>query len=168
MARKRTSTTSKSTKKATTTRSKKKVEVPVIEREEFIDDGEQEELKKVVEEVEEKEPEKEKEVEVIDTDPLLRWRKTGGGSLRFPNRIIKPNEIFLARRSEIPKIFMDGLVLLDDEPVVAVQKKENKSPIFKLKERDDSLFDIVNVQDKPINENPLTEDEAKKLLSSLL
>lgn len=107
-------------------------------------------------------------IEVIDDpDPILCWKKVGGGSLRLPNKIIKPNEKFFAKRSELPKVFMDDIILLDDEPVI---RKEviKATPNYFLKELSDSMYNIVDAKGKVINEKPLSDKDAKNLLNNLL
>ena len=46
----------------------------------------------------------------------IKWRKIGGGSLRWNGKIIKPNEIFRARPEEVPLSFRKYLVALEDVP----------------------------------------------------
>jgi hypothetical protein len=108
----------------------------------------------------------------------LRWRKTGGGSLRIildgKKKIIKPGEVFLAHESELPVAFMDSLQCLASE----TEKQENKEvveklnavpPIYELKEAEgtDDLWNVVNPEGKAINEEPLDIDAANDLLNSL-
>lgn len=112
-----------------------------------------------------------KEVEVpIDT--RLRWQKIGGGSLRWKNQIIKPGEVFLAHREDLPKSFMDCLVCLDSVEVqkekTNIQDKVEAPPVlYTLVELPDNLWDVVNEMGKPINENPLDIDQANALLKTL-
>lgn len=104
----------------------------------------------------------------------LRWRKTGGGSLRWHNKIIKPGEIFLAHAEDLPKAFMDSLVCLDPIEVQkekkAVQEKVVAPPVLYKLEKDTkskSHWNVVNEEGKPINETPLEKEHAEALLTSL-
>jgi len=169
MARKRAKTDTKATKTVTKTKKVKKEpevveEVKVAEIEPDLKDEfkgvDEEETKEEV-----KDESKEVVVEEVDPDPILRWKKLSG-SLRLPNRIIKQNEIFLARRSELPKAFMSTIMLLDETPVSA-KRKVIKTPVYSLSKRDDGFFNIVDSNGKVLNENPLKEDAAKVLLENL-
>ena len=71
----------------------------------------------------------------------IRWKKIGGGSLRFlPNRIIKPGQIFEAYPEEIPKAFRDIVVPVDyrsDEVSVSSKSvpKVNKKEVTRKEAR---------------------------------
>lgn len=114
------------------------------------------------------------------TDGKIWWKKTGGGSLRFNHKIIKPNERFKARPDEIPASFRDVIIPLEDlgdvekqaAPVEAVKTEYTIKPRGKSK----SLFDVVYPAGKEengetiwksINEKPLTKDIAEKLVKDL-
>lgn len=59
----------------------------------------------------------------------IRWRKMGGGSLRFiRGKIIKPNEEFLARPDEIPTAFLRYVAPLDPLPDGVVIGAGRSSP----------------------------------------
>jgi len=108
----------------------------------------------------------------IPLDTRLRWQKIGGGSLRWRNKIIKPNEVFLAHREDLPHSFMDCLICLDSEVIqkekIAVQEKASAPPVlYKLIELQDNLWDVVNEEGKAINENPLDIAQAEALLATL-
>jgi len=84
-------------------------------------------MEKIIEDDKEFEQEKEE---------MLHLKKVGGGSLRMPNRIIKPNETFWARRDEIPDVFMSSLILLDDSPQSRVRRRRLKEEsTYELKEK---------------------------------
>lgn len=171
MARKRAKTDTKATKTVPKTKRAKKEKEPEVVEEVKVAEIEpdlKDEFKGVDEEETKEEPKeevKEKVVEVPDPDPILRWKKLNG-SLRLPNRIIKPNEIFLARRSDLPKAFMDNIMLLDETPVTAT-KKVVKTLVYSLSKRDDGFFNIVDSNGKVLNEKPLKESAAKVLLEDL-
>lgn len=109
----------------------------------------------------------------------VEFVKVGRGSLRF-NRavylgsqknekgsIIKPNQHFWARPSEIPKTFSDTVKPvkgLPPEPPLEVVE-----PGYKVKPNinDPKMFDVVDMQDKVMNEQPLTEADANDLIKAL-
>ncbi len=96
------------------------------------------------------------------------WRKIGGGSLRLPNRIIKPGQVFKAFEEDIPKAFRNVV-----ERISTVEKPEVKLPIKKLTyksvpvEGEEGLFNIVDSRGKQVNEEPLTEEVATEMIKTL-
>jgi len=104
----------------------------------------------------------------------LRYKKIGGGSLRFKKRIIKQNQIFEAYKEEIPKAFWKSIIQVGggDEEVLKLVLGEPKA--YHIKE---ALYEIACINSKwfvmnpifltPINEEELTEEEAIKLCESL-
>ena len=118
--------------------------------------------------------------EVLDPNPVYKWKKLGGGALRFPNRIIKPGQLFSAREDEIPKSFLNSLqkIGLSDEvsvttkPVKEVQKVAVEvkpvDPQFSIHHRSGQWYDIVDKEGKRLNEKALQKEEAERLLKQLL
>lgn len=109
----------------------------------------------------------------------VEFIKVGRGSLRFPRRvflgsqksgkgaIIKPNQHFWARPSEVPKAFADTVrpvVDLPPEPPLDVIK-----PGYKMQQnaKDPTLYDVVDMQGKIMNEQPLSGVDAGELLKAL-
>ena len=122
----------------------------------------------VVKEVKPVEKEIEKApVAEIDPDPVYLWKKTGGGSMHLPNRIIKPAQVFEARESEIPKAFMDTV-----EKVGVINKGVSVlKPIvttYKLEQDKSGLWNIVSNSGKRLNEKPLDKKLADAFLKELL
>ena len=133
----------------------------------------------VVEKKEENAPDEEIQniVNVLpDPDAPIRWKKIGGGSFRLGrNRIIKPNEKFIARPSQIPKNFRDIIIPLDE--IVEISKVETiikgKKPIYssqpsekreiKPRGKSRSLFDVFDLEGNMINEEALRKEDAEKL-----
>jgi len=110
-------------------------------------------------------------VPIIPVETRLRWKKTGGGSLTWKNRYVKPGEIILAYPEELPKAFMDTLVCLDKEElgkVSAIKKKETHTPeiLYTLKGEEESWW-VVNKTGKALNEEPLTKAQAEELLNAM-
>jgi len=125
---------------------------------------------------------------VTETVGKSRFKKLGGGTLRFQGKIIKPGQIFTAFPNEIPALFRKFVLSLDGD--VNWKEKESKKeqpapppipgkkPEFILKPRgkSTSLFDIVTQigkddQGEPIfkvmNEKALKKEAAEKLIESL-
>lgn len=114
----------------------------------------------------------------VQEEKTIKWRKTGGGSLRFPVRgadgkakqkIIKPNEVFSAKQSEIPESFRDIVVPVDTTQVGVGGEPpiEPEAGVFELKERGDGWYDVVNSVGKVLNEKALKKEEAERVVKSL-
>lgn len=100
---------------------------------------------------------------------LIRWRKTGGGSLRLAGRIIKPGQSFTAYLDEIPKAFIQSLECLDKE---LLKEQSETKPVareiqFTVRNYKGNLFDVVNKQGKPINLEKLSAQDAQNLCNVL-
>ena len=68
----------------------------------------------------------------------IRWKKIGGGSLRFKGRIIKPGQVFRAKADEIPQSFRDVVVPLQEIPgqkSPAPPEHEVVEPVYTAKPR---------------------------------
>lgn len=76
----------------------------------------------------------------------IRYRKIGGGSLRWKGKIIKPNEVFSALPDEIPEAFRRHLVAIDPEP-----EEAPFAPVQKLmiRKKEPSGQDYGNGEDSP-------------------
>jgi len=96
----------------------------------------------------------------------VKFQKIGGGSFRLKNgRIIKPNQIFKAYPSEIPKAFTDLIKPLEDikeEPVEIIDT------VYTLNSRSVGWWDVVDIDGKIMNENALRKEAAEELLNNLL
>ena len=120
---------------------------------------------------------KAKKSTTLTAKSVVTWRKNGGGTFRLRNgRIIKPNEKFKAAIDEIPAAFRDLIKPVNDLDLVKAEKPEPKKPSYKLVEagpeeqddEDNPLFDIVDEDGKQVNEDALTEAEAKETLKKLM
>ena len=101
---------------------------------------------------------------------VIRWKKIGGGSLRFPNRIIKPGEIFHAHPDDIPVSFRDTVVPLDKIPEdVDGEFLEVKDVEYEIKPRGyGGYFDVFNKNTgKQMNPKALREEAANELKAEL-
>jgi len=116
----------------------------------------------------------------IPGDEMIRWKKLGGGSFhlkrlegagKVATYIIKPNQIFLARDSEIPHGFRDVVVPLDRIPsdTAAAEGMTSATKWEKAPSRDEEdMYDIINAgTGKVLNSRPLTEEKADALLEDL-
>lgn len=111
---------------------------------------------------------------------LTKYRKVGGGSLRFKNRIIKPGQEFNADPDEIPTAFLDTLEVLGEVKGTVKSgkskdkgKKDKKSAGKKNEytkvpvEDEEGMFNLVDKNGKVLNEEPLSEEAADEFLASL-
>lgn len=99
-------------------------------------------------------------------DDPIDWRKIGGGSFRMKSgRIIKPNEKFKARPSEIPMAFRDVVVPL--EPLPQPPPLEVADAGYSLRSRGPGWYDIVDANGKVMNESALRRDDAEEQLAKL-
>lgn len=111
----------------------------------------------------------EPELDPENVKKLIRWRKTGGGSLRLAGRIIKPGQSFTAYLDEIPKAFIQSLECLDKE---LLKEQSEAKPVareiqFTVRNYKGNLFDVVNKQGKPINLEKLSAQDAQNLCNVL-
>lgn len=104
----------------------------------------------------------------VENTGMVRYRKLGGGSLRFRGRIIKPNQVFEAYPGDIPPAFSDVIVPVDKDSGKPVRSKI-KPAEYKLKARDSGgWFDIVNAKTgKRMNDKALKRSDALKLIEKL-
>lgn len=113
----------------------------------------------------------------------VRYRKIGGGSLRWNNRVIKPNQVFSAIPEELPTAFRSHLVAVDPEPEEEVITPEQTLAIeeatepassdsergYRMLHKRSGWYDIVNtVSGKKINEKSLRKSDAEEMLKELI
>jgi hypothetical protein len=112
-----------------------------------------------------------------DPDPLIKWKKLGGGSFRLGTGIkakkIKPNQFFEARLSEIPKGFRDVVVPVDPAALDAIEHPGGRpvvGPSYGIQDApgNQGLYNIVHlISGKPLNKQPLLADEAQEMFGVL-
>jgi len=111
-----------------------------------------------------------------DAEGLIRFKKIGGGSLRWNGKIIKPGQVFLADPNLIPRNFLDVLIQVDGESITNVEQtprsKEELSKLkvlFTIKPRGNSKtwFDVVNSEGKVLNAKALKKEAAEQLKKDL-
>ena len=110
----------------------------------------------------------------VGSEQVIKWKKTGGGSLRFNGRIIKPGQIFKAKASEISPNFRDVVIPLETIPGDVVVPTIPDPAIkaveveYKLKSRGSGgWFDVIDKNGKALNEKALKKDIAEKLIKDL-
>ncbi len=122
------------------------------------------------EKVPEEEKVKEEIPEYVDPDPIILWKKLGGGSLHLSKRLIPPGATFKARQSEIPKAFRDLVQPLEKLPTVpeTPEVKPVKS-VYQVVPRGKSKspFDVIGPNGKKMNEQPLSKAVAERLIIDL-
>ena len=104
----------------------------------------------------------------VETDEVL-WRKVGGGSLRFKGRIIKPNQTFPAKESEISAAFRDVVIRVGNvtstEPPPEIEAVES---VYTVKPRGShGWWDVVDQNGKVLNEKALKKGIAEQFVKDL-
>ena len=109
-------------------------------------------------------------MERTNTDQKIRFKKTGGGSLRLGGKIYKPNQTFMAYPYEIPDAFKDVIVPVDPNAVAREEEKKflGKTHEYTLKARSSGgYYDVVDSNGKVKNEKALRHAAALDLIRSL-
>jgi len=101
-------------------------------------------------------------------DELIRWKKTGGGSFRMKNRIIKPGQVFSARLSEIPDAFRHIIIPLDKLPEDVDDTLKSIDNEYSIQHRSGKWYDVVDGNKKVINEKAMSREKALELIKSLV
>lgn len=103
-------------------------------------------------------------------DGKVRFRKIGGGSFVLGKRRVKPNETFFAFPHEIPKEFRDVIIPLEEIPEeTAKGKVVSVKPEYRLQRRGTTTwYDVVNENDKVMNEKALHRNDALDLIKDFL
>lgn len=100
----------------------------------------------------------------------ILWIKGGGGTFRITqagkHRIIKPNQKFHAKPSEIPKGFRDTI-----KPLEKLVEAKNTVIVtgskYTIKHRSGGWYDVVDSLGKKVNEKALKKPDVEALLVSL-
>lgn len=102
-----------------------------------------------------------------DEEELMRFRKIGGGTFRMASgKIIKPNQVFTAKASEIPQGARKFVIALSGSFEEAETPKRADLK-YSLRVRSPGWYDIVDGEGKVINETALREAQAREMLKSL-
>lgn len=104
-------------------------------------------------------------------DREIWWRKTGGGTHRLKRegkslKLIKPNQKFKARPSEIPESFQDIIIPLEKLPEEAPIKVT--PPGYTLEHIGSGWYNVKDGAGKVVNEKALRQAAAKELIESLM
>ena len=106
-------------------------------------------------------------IEDTEEEAQVRFRKIGGGTFRMASgRIIKPNQTFTAKPSEIPQGARRFVVPLTGS-YAEVDNPKRVELKYSLRVRSPGWYDIVDGEGKVINENALREAQAREMLKSL-
>lgn len=99
----------------------------------------------------------------------IRWKKIGRGSLLINNHYIKPNQVFTAKLSDVPKAFRDLVIPMEkpEEPVDALTVAKPNSEYTLEASTEANLWNIVDKRGKKINERPMAHNEAVALINVL-
>jgi hypothetical protein len=108
-------------------------------------------------------------MERIENDGRINYKKTGGGSLHWNGKLIKPGQIIRLKPEDVPENFKD--ILIPMEPII----EKEQPPVFVVKSeyslqphgKSKSLWDVVDSQGKVINEKSLSKEVAQQLVSDL-
>ena len=96
----------------------------------------------------------------------LKWLNKGGTFRMAGGKIIKPNETFFAAEAGVPKAFRDTIILLEGE-LESEQSVKPKALRYFIKQKSTGWFDVVDENEKVLNEKALRKPDAEKLLDSL-
>jgi len=100
-------------------------------------------------------------------DGKVKWRKVGGGTFRMSkNRIIKPNQVFMARLDEIPKQFRDVIVPVTPLPPEEVLKTVDQKYTVKA-DKTPGWYNVFDGRGKQVNERRMKQDDAASLVAAL-
>lgn len=113
-------------------------------------------------------------------EKVIEWIKTGGGSFRMADgRIIKPNQKFMAKPSQIPTAFRDTVVPVDATILAGIEQAvEEEVQVavaaatvpgkYEVRERGKGWYDVVDAEiNKVMNTEALRAEDAEKLRRSL-
>lgn len=121
----------------------------------------------------------EKVVETVAEEPTMTptivemppakctWRKLFNSTVRLKTgRKVKPNEVFDAFPDEIPEAFKDMFELVSGDPTV-VERIQVSPSKFAIGVREDGMYDVCDDEGVAINDEPLDEVDAQRLLIAL-
>jgi hypothetical protein len=108
-------------------------------------------------------------IQAAEGPQKILYQKVGGGSLRMPNRIIKPGEKVRLYPHEISEAFRPWLKPLEPEPDIPGVPLKVVQSNYKIQPREEGgvWFDVVNAEGKVQNSKALHKDKAEELLKDL-
>lgn len=95
-----------------------------------------------------------------------KWKKVGGGSFTFNNKIIKPGQVFEADANDIPEAFKDLIEPYNTAARTKVTHEITDSK-FTLDMVEKGAWNILDAEGKIVNEEPIAKGEAQKLIDEL-
>jgi len=112
---------------------------------------------------------------------ILKWKKTGGGSFHATIngrlKIIKPGEVFEAKLWEIPESVRDIVKPVGVKAQAAVEAAADPESVvpdvpavkneYFLKHRGGSWYNVLDINEKVMNEKALQKVDAVALIESL-
>ena len=101
-----------------------------------------------------------------DNGGEIRFKKIGRGSLRIGKKIIKPGQIFRAHPNDISQNFKDVVVPLEQSPEQHDEAEITKAE-FVARHRSDRWYDVINGEEKKMNEKAMTREDAEKFIEDL-
>lgn len=103
-------------------------------------------------------------MERVDKNP--QWRKIGGGTFRMASgKIIKKNQVFRAAVEDIPEAFRHIVVPIGELPKeTPLEVSINK---YKVQSTGAGWYNVIDGQDKVVNEKGLRQNEAQALIGKL-
>lgn len=112
-----------------------------------------------------------KRTKVNIQDGKVEFVKQGKGMLRLKNgKVVKSGERFFAYPEDIPEAFRDTIKPVDVEQQKTFEEHgvvESAVDNYSLKEVGGGWFDVVDAQDKTVNEKRLRKDDAEELVAQL-
>lgn len=104
---------------------------------------------------------KKNKVKVDIPKGMVCFKKIGGGSFSFPNRIIKPNQKFWAFPNSVPDAFKDQVQEVEADKTAVILSGVGSAPIaVKEEEVVETKFEVVSA----VNEDGEPLRKGKKLL----
>jgi hypothetical protein len=101
-------------------------------------------------------------------EKIVKWRMAGKRGYLWNRRFIKPGQSFEALESALPNELKSQLVRLSEVTPVIIPVPPVEKPItYRMRMREEGIYDIKDSNGKKINEKDLTREEAQVMLNSL-
>jgi hypothetical protein len=111
----------------------------------------------------------------------VKWKVVGERAHYWGFKIMKPGQIFTAAEESIPADLRPHIVPTNDLPthpipkleiadlnIEAVEEAPKERKGYRVKARaNEETVDIIDVKGKKVNENPLTKEQAAKVVQNL-
>lgn len=101
-------------------------------------------------------------------DKATRWRVTATKAYYWGTKIMKPGQTFVAREEDLPPALRAIVEPLEEATLAPDVKGQVNMPIiYRIKEKDNGYFNVVDSKGKQINEKRLSKAEAMDLVKKL-